>query len=635
MDATMTGKNAMKENPSPREMFIPIGVKLIGIVSLILVSALAGMTILATSFFSNDVARSVTFNTLDRADLISQKLDAELRTYISAGQLIAASMEGGLVLQGTDSSMTDQLLRQNPMILETWIVGRNGTGFSVQKAALKKERLEAVGVEAPDGNNVLSHYQATIASCFSGATVLENVSPDFDYPILALCFPYGMKNDSETESIVVVIFSMDQIFESLKSRELYVSYLVDSRGTLLANIDPLLVIARPSLKDNPIVKDSLAASVENKQMRYSDEKGRPMLGSYKRFFEGRLTAVSEVREDTALANVYAIQKRNLLITVMIQCGAMLFLFFYSKTITTPVRRLVDATNLVREGNYSVTISTHNHDEIGRLAHAFTDMSKGLAEREKIKTAFGKFVNKEIAERVLRDEIQLGGESRQAAIFFSDIRSFTAISEKLTPHEIVEFLNAYMTRMVDCVNKTHGVVDKFIGDAIMAVWGAPYSRGNDTENAINCALMMRNTLAAFNKGRGGARTPIIKIGSGINTGEIIAGQIGSLERMEYTCIGDPVNLASRIESLTKPFQTDILISQHSYELVKGIFKVEPMKKITVKGKIEPQQVYAVIGRLDDPRCMGGLKELRAFLGWQDVSLDDVDADAQEEKYEIVK
>jgi adenylate cyclase len=621
--------------PSSRQVFIPIGVKLVGIVSLILLSSLAGMIILATSYFSNDVARSVTLNTLDRADLISEKLEAELRTYVSAGQLIAASMEGGLMFPGTGSSVTDQLLRQNPVFLETWIVGSDGSGFVVQQRAVETERLENIGSEQPSAEAVLSRYAPTFASCFSGATLLENVSPDFNYPVLALGFPYILKSDKEAESIVVVVFTMEQVLESLKSRELYVSYLVDFRGILLSSMDQKLVIARPSLMGNSIVRDSLMASVENKQMRYLNEEGRPMLGSYKRFFSGRLTAVSEVLEDTALAGVYSIQKRNLLITAMVLCGAMLLLFLYSKSITTPVRRLVEGTNLVREGNYSVEISISNRDEIGRLAHAFTDMSKGLAEREKIKTAFGKFVNKEIAERVLRDEIQLGGESRQAAIFFSDIRSFTAISEQLAPREVVEFLNEYLTRMVDCVNQTHGVVDKFIGDAIMAVWGAPYSRGNDTENAINCALMMRKALAAFNEGRGGERAPIIKIGAGINTGEIIAGQIGSPERMEYTCIGDSVNLASRIESLTKPFQTDILISQHSHELVKGIFKVEPMKKISVKGKMEPQQVYAVIGRVDDPLCPTGIKELRALLCREDVSLDHVDPDIHEEKYEIVK
>ena len=135
--------------------------------------------------------------------------------------------------------------------------------------------------------------------------------------------------------------------------------------------------------------------------------------------------------------------------------------------------------------------------------------------------------------------------------------------------MVEFLNEYISRMVNCVNVTRGVVDKFIGDAIMAVWGAPVSYGNDTQHAIDCALMMRNELIAFNRGRGGAKRPIIHIGCGINTGEVLAGQIGSEERMEYTVIGDAVNLASRIEALNKPFGTDILISEDAYRLVPNI------------------------------------------------------------------
>ena len=222
----------------------------------------------------------------------------------------------------------------------------------------------------------------------------------------------------------------------------------------------------------------------------------------------------------------------------------------------------------------------------------------MRKREKIKSAFGKFVNPEIAEMVMKGELKLGGERKNAAVFFSDIRSFTAISEKLEPEEVVEFLNEYMSRMVDCVNKSHGVVDKFIGDAVMAVWGAPVSHGNDTENAINGALEMRKSLIDFNKGRGGDKKPIIKIGCGINTGPVLAGQIGSQDKMEYTVIGDTVNLASRIETLTKPFSTDILISQDSYNLVKDVYHVEAMKKIKVKAKAEPQQIFAVLGRNDD-------------------------------------
>ena len=147
--------------------------------------------------------------------------------------------------------------------------------------------------------------------------------------------------------------------------------------------------------------------------------------------------------------------------------------------------------------------------------------------------------------------------------------------------------------------------------------------------------MRMALAAFNLTRGTPSKPIIRIGSGINTGEVIAGQIGSLERMEYTCIGDAVNLASRIESLNKLFHTDILISEHSYELVKSIFRVAPMKQIRVKGKAVPQQIYAVLGRYDDHSSFQNIADLRAFLGIEAVHLDEVNPDIAEVKYEIVE
>jgi adenylate cyclase len=262
------------------------------------------------------------------------------------------------------------------------------------------------------------------------------------------------------------------------------------------------------------------------------------------------------------------------------------------------------------------------------------MGQGLAEKEKIKNTFGKFVDPEIANQILKDEIKLGGEIKNVAIFFSDIRSFTAISEKLQPNEVVEFLNEYMTKMVDCITKTKGIVNKFIGDAIMAIWGAPLSHGNDTENAINASLMMRKALHAYNKNRGGDKKPIIQIGCGINTGPALAGQIGSHDRMEYTVIGDAVNLASRVESLNKPFGTDILITIESYELVKDIFHVAPMQKIKVKGKVEPQQIYAVLGRLDDPNRIKTLEELREYNGVKNFVEKPVDTDKEEVKYEIM-
>ena len=201
----------------------------------------------------------------------------------------------------------------------------------------------------------------------------------------------------------------------------------------------------------------------------------------------------------------------------------------------------------------------------------------------------------------------------------------------------------MTRMVECVNVTHGVVDKFIGDAVMAVWGAPVSMGNSAKDALNCvrsALMMRAALIDFNKDRGGDKKPIIKIGCGINTGSVIAGQIGSDKRMEYTVIGDAVNFASRTESLNKPLGTDILITENTYELIKDYVLVEKMPSVTVKGKEKPVSMYAVINMPDVTDIPGAGKngpksmdEVRTLLGLPTPDFAKVDLDAEEKKYKI--
>ena len=201
----------------------------------------------------------------------------------------------------------------------------------------------------------------------------------------------------------------------------------------------------------------------------------------------------------------------------------------------------------------------------------------------------------------------------------------------------------MTRMVECVNKTQGTVDKYIGDAIMAVWGTPLSSedpGTDALRCIRAALMMRHSLREFNVGRGGDKKPIIRIGCGINTGPVIAGQIGSTERMEYTVIGDAVNFASRTEALNKPLHTDILITENTYKLVKDYVLVEQMPSVTVKGKSRPVQMYAVINMpyaddipgagKDGPKTMA---EVRELLGIDAPDLGTVNLDEDEKKYKI--
>jgi adenylate cyclase len=190
-----------------------------------------------------------------------------------------------------------------------------------------------------------------------------------------------------------------------------------------------------------------------------------------------------------------------------------------------------------------------------------------------------------------------------------------------------------------VEKTSGAVDKFIGDAVMAHWGTAYTAGSPKKDAFNCvvaALMMRKAVYNMNKNRvqDDPGNPPIHIGCGINTGIVTAGQIGSDLRMEYTVIGDPVNLASRIESLNKPLGTDILISENTWNLVRGQFVTEEMPSVTVKGKKRPVRIFAVINFSGIDKGPKNLADVRNYLGIKPPDISKVDINAHEEKFTII-
>ncbi len=276
--------------------------------------------------------------------------------------------------------------------------------------------------------------------------------------------------------------------------------------------------------------------------------------------------------------------------------------------------------------------------IGILTNSFQRMSNAL-------NIFGKFTNRDIAIKAMRGHIKPRGTAETRDYLFSDIRNFTAISEVFSNNfggdssdRIVFWLNNYLTQMVECVEKTNGVVDKFIGDAVMAHWGTAYSAGSPRKDAFNCvmaALMMRKALYDLNNSRrrDDHGNPAIRIGCGINTGIVTAGQIGSELRMEYTVIGDPVNIASRVESLNKPLGTDILITENTWNLVGSKFITEEMPPVTVKGKERPLRLFAVVNHVDNHKGPFTLADLRELLDIEPPEMSKVDVNAYEEKYRI--
>jgi len=268
-------------------------------------------------------------------------------------------------------------------------------------------------------------------------------------------------------------------------------------------------------------------------------------------------------------------------------------FFISNSVNTPLVELSKAMNTVGKGELNIETPIRSLDEIGQLSDGFNTMTKNLVQAEFVKNTFGRYVTQQVMDEILQGNIKLGGQMRQATILFSDIRGFTSLSEKMDARDVVSILNDYLDMMVEVIIEQGGTIDKFIGDAIMATFGAPDSSKDDAIRAVHAAVNMQTKLTAWNKTRIAQGKFPLNTGIGIHSGPVVAGNIGSEKKMEYTVIGDTVNTASRIEQLTKNYESAILISEQTYKLLSDEFKVEALPPIEVKGKEIPLNLYRII------------------------------------------
>ncbi|EMJ93317.1 adenylate/guanylate cyclase catalytic domain protein [Leptospira alstonii serovar Pingchang str. 80-412] len=618
------------KNVSTVKSKFPLQIKLMAVISILMTFTVSTIIFFASSAFRDDSEVRVLQNNLNLVNILGLKIKTDIKEILSNGKQIV-----GALVQGKEGiSFADIFFQNDPDFIYAGLYEIEGNVPSAVNEFYNDPYLSELKVSPKEISDLVQSRPGLIQKSVLTGGRMENLSAEFKEPIFAIAIPSSGSNSK----VLVLILRLEKFLNAFQKQDISEIFLVNGEGDLIAHSDPKLLQSNTNFMNLPIVESMVKSSENTKQIEYKNKEGQVWFGSYQKLGFGGAAVVSIVPEDKAFETVYKIQRTNLLIMGIALCLALIIVFFFAKTITKPVLHLLQATTEIAQGNFKIKIRSTTKDEVGLLTDYFVDMGKGLEEREKVKDALGRFVNKEIAEMVLKHELTLGGERKMCAIFFSDIRSFTSISEKLQPEEVVEFLNEYMTEMIHCVNETHGIVDKFIGDAIMATWGAAKTSDKDAENSVNGALMMRAALLKFNQGRGGDKKPIIKIGCGLNYGPVIAGQIGSEQRLEYTVIGDAVNLASRVEALNKPFGTDILITQDLLDHVPGIFNVEKMQSIKVKGKEEPQVIYAVLGRIDDPTCPKNIEELRAKIGivWEPPKKDKTkDSEPGEEvKYEIL-
>ena len=408
-----------------------------------------------------------------------------------------------------------------------------------------------------------------------GLTMAENFAAGAKTPLLT--------NDELTLGVLVT--------DAMRDPDVAYVIVSDHLGNVLATSDARAVktaVVRPKELE-PLQKTVLVQTYKTPQGRIIDfavpliYSGVPVGALYLGFSEEAISA--------ALASA---RNQALLITLLMVLAGLGGAVGLAALLSRPIFRLVRATGAIAAGNFNIALPVASRDELGVLTDSFNRMARSLREKEMIKRAFTRYVAREVVEEILKDpeNLVLSGERRQVTVLFCDVRGFTPLSERLSPEEVVLLLNDFYNLMIETTFKYDGTLDKFLGDAVMAVFGAPMAHPDHSARAIRTALAMQEGITGLNERRKRDGKEGISVGIGVSAGEAVAGTVGTEDRMEYTVIGDSVNLAARLESNAKPGQ--ILISHRTYERVRDLVDARPLGRIRVKGKEEEVEVYEVLG-----------------------------------------
>jgi adenylate cyclase len=632
-----------KENrrKTDKTALFSIGAKLVTIVSLIVLVSLGSITALESWLMRQDL----------RISAEDSNFEANRRSAAEAGDTLFNIRSNSLMLihtiteAGAESALArnvaDYFFRQNPRIAALAF-----TAQGADKLLINEQFFLTRDIDSSLANTFRDNRFSDIRRAAAGETLILNAAPHFTTHLLAMFFPSDAGVASDAGGGAMALFSPENLNTSFGSG-VNQSWMINSSGDILVHSDFEYIRNGVNVSSQDFIRDIQESSSRSRQslvetdfgVTRTGEKVRQFL-AYTKLGTGGCTVITSVEYDKVFEGITATTRRNIYLTIAVLSFSIMLIWFFSKSISVPLKTLAVAARKIEGGAFDIELPhLKRRDEIGVLNVSFQKMCSALH-------IFGRFTNKEIAVKAMRGEIKPGGLPKHATVFFSDIREFTAKSETFTKvfgedasDRIVYWLNDYFSQMVKCVEKTNGTIDKFIGDAVMAHWGTAYTSGSPEQDAINCvtaALMMRRSVYDMNKKRekDDPGNPPIRIGCGINTGIITAGQLGSDMRMEYTVIGDPVNLASRIESLNKPLGTDILISEDTWHLVGKHFITEEMPSVTVKGKEKPVRIFAVINFAGDNRPKN-LADVRWLLGIDAPDTANVDLNADEKKYKIGK
>lgn len=652
--------SAAENRHVPDKIKFSIGAKLRLLVFFILILSLGSITALVSLLVYRDTRASVEENNLEVNRRLAMETEALLVNVRSNSFLMMNS--------ASSAELNDMFFYMNPRIAALYYVTEDRREYILVNNLFFSFR----GIDQSRVQTFFQSYRSTMGSAANGNSFLINAAVQFGHPVLALFFPW---NDGGAGG---VLFSSDSLVNSYnigKSRSLMINsygevlifpdFFYVRAGRSFVNEDFIRLVMNSTERNGQILTDSnsdflleltnpdeddfflfvwksiklmftdaklTVLSLYNKAAEFisqlegnshwrpvdinQDKKTRQFI-AYTKINTAGVTVISVIDYDNVTGRVAAVTMINICLTIIALCFSLLFVWLLSRSVSIPVKRLVYAVRQIENGNFDQELPFKRKDEVTLLTSAFNRMCLSLQ-------IFGKFTNNDIVLKTMRGEVKIGGFSKHATILFSEIYDFKDKTEYFSrafgygaPEKIVNWLNDYFTRMIECIEKTDGVTDKIISDSLMAHWGTASTAGSPRKDAFNCikaALMMRKAIYKLNRERKteDPNAAIIRVGCGINSDNVIAGQLGTDNRMEYTVVGEPVNYTFKIKSLAKSFDVDILISENTWRLIGDKFITEEMPPTKIKGKEKPVRLFAVINFKGDVKGPKTADELHGYL-----------------------
>jgi adenylate cyclase len=588
--------------------------KLMVVISSVLAITTSAIISLATYFFKTDNKVRILETNLELVRVVELKVRADLNAVVDKGKQLALTLKQDFKFQQQREFFLQQFFKNDSNFIYLGVFNLKDDKFVSVESLYNTAYLNKVSLEKKDINDVIERNQAEFKKSFSGISTLINASQGFQEPIICISIPPLEEDDDKTNDVILVIMiKLEIILDAFKKSGITETFMVSGDGTVIAHHDPKLVLGGKNLIESPIVRGMLSSQTTNGQQSFEGEDGRRYLGSFQKlkYRFSNIGIISSIPEDKAFEAVYEIQERNIYIMIISLCISLVVIVIFAKSLSSPILSLLDETVKISKGMFKLNIQRTTNDEVGILTDYFITMAKGLEEREKVKSILGSMIDPVVVQEAMNDLVALKrGSEKTITAFFSDVAGFSNISEQLKSVDLASLLNEYLSAMTLILQRHNGVLDKYIGDAIVGIFGAPVDVTNHSIKACHASLQMITKLGELreywvknNLYSKEAQEMDVRIG--LNAGPAKVGFMGTDNMGSFTMMGDTVNLAARLEAAGKDYGVNILISEMIKDNIQNEFFIRELDLVRVKGKNEPVKLYELISTASD--IPGNLKE----------------------------